>query len=71
MMNEKINAIAEDCGLYIAYENKAVTQKEIEFFAEQIIKECARIDSQENNVDHVDGETYNHTILDHFGVKVK
>ena len=38
-------------------------------FAELIIKECARIDSEENNPDHVDGETYNQTILRYFGAE--
>lgn len=38
-------------------------------FAELIIKECARIDSEANNPDHEDGVTYNQTILEHFGVK--
>ena len=38
-------------------------------FAELIVKECARIDSEANNPDHVDGETYNQTILQHFGVE--
>jgi len=42
-MNERIKEIADECGLYIAYDNKAVTNKEIEFFAEMIIKECADI----------------------------
>jgi len=42
-MNKRIKEIADDCGLYIAYDNKAVTNKEIEFFAEMIAKECANI----------------------------
>ena len=37
--------------------------------AELVIRECARIDSAENNPDHIDGVTYNHTILQHFGMK--
>ena len=36
---------------------------------ELTVKECARVDSEENNPDHVDGETYNQTILQHFGVE--
>lgn len=38
-------------------------------FAELIVMECARIDSEENNPCHIDGESYNFTILNHFGVK--
>ena len=38
-------------------------------FAELLIRECARVDSEQNNPDHIDGETYNQTILYHFGVK--
>ena len=39
-------------------------------FAELIIRECARIDSEANNPDHEDGVTYNQTILEHFGVEL-
>jgi hypothetical protein len=39
-MNERIKQIAEECGLSIAYDNREVTNKELEFFAELIIKEC-------------------------------
>lgn len=39
-MNEEIAKIAKDCGLYIAYDNKAVTDKELELFAEEIILNC-------------------------------
>lgn len=38
-------------------------------FARLIVLECARADSEANNCDHVDGESYNWTILDHFGIK--
>jgi hypothetical protein len=39
-MNNKIKDLAEKSGLYIAYDNRGVTDKEIEFFAELIINEC-------------------------------
>jgi len=42
-MNERIKEIADECGLYIAYDNKAVTNKEIEFFAEMIVRECVGV----------------------------
>ena len=38
-MNQKINEIIERSGLHIAYENKAVTEKELEYFAELLIRE--------------------------------
>lgn len=44
------------------------TAQELNTFAEKIIRECARIDSEENNCDHIDGVTYNQTILEYFGV---
>jgi len=42
-MNERIKQLAEECGLYIAYDNREVTGKELEYFAELIIQECARV----------------------------
>jgi hypothetical protein len=42
-MNEHIKKIAQDCGLYIAYDNRDVTDKEIEFFAMMIIRDCISI----------------------------
>jgi hypothetical protein len=37
--------------------------------AELVVIECARFDSEYLNEDHVEGETYNWPLLDHFGVK--
>ena len=39
-MTDKIKDLAEKSGLYIAYDNREVTDKEIEFFAELIINQC-------------------------------
>ena len=39
-MNSRIRQIANDCGLYIAYDNRQVTDAELEFFAQQIVQEC-------------------------------
>ena len=39
-MNERIKIIVEDCGFYVDYDNRAVTNKEIEFLAQQIAKDC-------------------------------
>ena len=77
-MNERIKELAEQAGMHkwgIADDAKwyATNRHEegvdLEKFAELIVKECARIDSEENNPDHIDGETYNQTILQHFGIK--
>ena len=32
--------LAEKAGIYIAYDNRAALDKELEFFAELIVKEC-------------------------------
>lgn len=77
-MNERIKELAEQAREYIdsvcdprsgVFNGKEYLEAVEEKFAELIIKECARVDSEENNPDHVDGETYNQTILQHFGVK--
>ena len=39
-MNNKIKELVERSGLYIAYDNREVTDKEIEYFAELIINTC-------------------------------
>lgn len=57
-MNTVIKDIAVASGLYIAYDNKAVTDKEIAFFAEQIAKECATLCSNASDAT---------AILVHFG----
>ena len=45
-MNERIKQIADDCGLYIAYDNREVTNKELSFFAETIVRECIDVVSK-------------------------
>jgi hypothetical protein len=62
-MNERIKQIAEECGLYIAYDNRAVTNKELEYFAELIVQECIRID-----IEHWDSPPGD-AIREHFGVE--
>lgn len=42
-MNQRIQEIAEACGVYIAYDNRRVTDAELQFFAEQIVLECAEV----------------------------
>ena len=39
-MNEKIKALADECGLTIDSNSPEATWKEIEFFAEQIVQDC-------------------------------
>lgn len=62
-MNERFKQLANRCGLYIAYENRAVTDKELESFAEMIVRECIRIDI--DNPDAAPGVE----IAKHFGVE--
>ena len=45
-MNERIKQIADECGLYIAYDNREVTNKELSFFAETIVRECMDVVSK-------------------------
>ncbi len=71
-MNEQIKKIAKECGLYIAYDNKAVTDKEIEFFAEQIVRECTAIcDSAQLQYGQYTftATTVKNRIREHFGVE--
>jgi len=42
-MNERIKELVEKAGIYIAYDNRAVTDKEIEFLAELIVRKCVGI----------------------------
>jgi len=39
-MNQRIRELAEQAGIYIAYDNRAVTDKELEYFGELIVQEC-------------------------------
>lgn len=41
-MNKRIRQIVEDCGFYVAFDARAVTDKEIEFLAQQVAKDCAK-----------------------------
>lgn len=40
LSNPALNEIADSCGLVVDTLNLPITQKEIEFFAEQVVKEC-------------------------------
>ena len=49
-MNERIKELAEKAGIYIAYDNRAVLDKELEFFAELIVRECMDIARNVGNI---------------------
>lgn len=61
-MNDRIKQIAADCGLYIAYDNREVTDKELKHFAEMIIHEC--LDCIESD-DSYDYESYDEWLRGH------
>ena len=42
-MNQRIKQIIDRCGLYLAPDNPEVLEKELEFFAEEIVRECMLI----------------------------
>ena len=76
-MNERIKELIERCGLYLAPDNPEVFDKELEFFAELIVRECAEIADKSNQGSKSSNEGtefyYNADIGDkikeHFGVK--
>jgi hypothetical protein len=80
-MNERIKELAKQAGfktfagpdIWAAEpdhpDDKGRVDNELQKFAELIVRECARVDSEMNNPDHVDGKSFNYTILEHFGVK--
>ena len=39
----KLHDLYEECGVYIDPHNYAETRKEIDFYAEQIVKECIKV----------------------------
>lgn len=72
MMNEQIKKIMEETGLYIAYENKAVTEKELEFFAQSIVNECVEcLNERAKQIGDVTTTvgTVAKTLKQHFGVE--
>lgn len=65
-MNERIKELAFEANKDL---DGAVPLVFAETFAELIVRECARVDSEANNPYHIDGETCNQTILEHFGIE--
>lgn len=70
-----VKTLVEQCGGTYTLQNVFTTKHNglpiemMERFARLVVLECARADSEANNEDHVEGESYNWGILDHFGVK--
>ena len=61
--------LAEKAGIYIAYDNRAVLDKELEFFAELIVKECLVVINQYNGVGDDDVIKISQDVKKHFGVE--
>lgn len=75
-MNKRINELMDECGLWIDYDNREVTKGELEFFAEQIVRECARAvdrvyETAEPDYGCLDWSTwaYGTDVLKHFGME--
>lgn len=62
-MNDRIKELVMKVSPDMVYNNPHCMEE----FAKLIIRECARIDSEENNPDHEDGD-FNQTIIEHFGL---
>jgi hypothetical protein len=45
-IDERTKELADQAGLYIAYENKSVTDKELDFFAQLIRKDQKELDAK-------------------------
>ena len=75
-MKERIKELAVEAGFKTfagpdiwAADDEGRVDTELNKFAQLIVRECARVDSEMNNPDHVDGKSFNQTILEHFGIK--
>jgi hypothetical protein len=75
MSRNIIKQLAEQAGFTYTMRNVITTRQNgvpidnLEEFARLIVIECARFDSEQLNEDHVEGESFNWSLLDHFGVK--
>lgn len=75
MNTDLVKRLVEQAGGTYTMRNVITTRENglpiemMERFARLLVLECARVDSEANNEDHVDGESYNWTILGHFGVE--
>lgn len=68
-MNKRIQELIEECGLYINPYNKEVTDKEIEYFAEMIVRECAAVSRESSKRIDDMGSLIAQDIEKHFGVE--
>jgi hypothetical protein len=66
-MNERIKELVDKAGIYIAYDNRAVLNKELEFFAELIVKECVEVVKWTPSM--FPNDTVIKNIKEHFGVE--
>lgn len=70
LLNHQLNKVAEDCGLVVDPLNQHITQSEICFFGERVVRECIlTIMEQKPNVG--DTKIYNDlakVLWDKFGV---
>lgn len=73
--HDLIKKLAEQASFTYTMRNAVTTRQDgvpienLEAFARLIVIECARFDSELLNEDHVEGETFNWPLLEHFGVK--
>jgi len=59
-MNERIKELWEQSRTSGVHPKFGVYDKySVEKFAELIVRECARVESEMNNPDHVDGKSFN------------
>jgi hypothetical protein len=75
-MNERIKELVDKAGIYIAYDNRAVLNKELEFFAELIVRECLTFcEYQGDRFDEYDSgmteraRIIRESIQEHFGLE--
>ena len=61
--------LAEKAGIYIAYDNRAALDKELEFFAELIVKEWLVVINQSNGVGDDDVIKISQDVKKHFGIE--
>jgi hypothetical protein len=69
-MNPNIKRLIEDSGFYLAYENKEVTEKELEALVESVIEECMKVayDNTPETVSLDYGWLIYSEIAKHFGI---
>lgn len=63
-MNQQIKEIVDRVGLYLPTDNQDVLDKELEFFAETIVNECAVVCEKLG----IGGDFFSLKIKEHFGI---